>query len=200
LPPNGVISVEAELLVRIAGSDAERGAGTHAQGGGMVPTCPSPGAASRRRRRLLSGLASALPCSRRLYRAREPLSGPSGWSPHSAAPFTEAPGARAPGRASVSARLGLLAARLHALATGRTPSRRYAESQGARRRDFTHGRSANQPRLHQQLAAQGRPRRRPALRATGGAANIVRGPTSSHRFTAQSGPVVLSYGLTVMTS
>jgi hypothetical protein len=34
----------------------------------------------------------------------------------------------------------------------------------------------------------------------GRAANIVRGPTSSRRFTAQSGPVVLSYGLTVMTS
>jgi hypothetical protein len=34
----------------------------------------------------------------------------------------------------------------------------------------------------------------------GGAANPVHGPTSSRRFTAQSGPAVLSYCLTVMTS
>ena len=105
-------------------------------------------------------------------------------------------------------RRGLMAACVHvsSLTAGRTPKWRYAESLGG-----------TSPRLYsrrvvgrmKKLLASGEgppdstPELRPAERqprTTSRAANIVRGPTSARRFAAQSGPLVLSYGLTVMTS
>jgi hypothetical protein len=150
----------------------------------------------------VSDQASALRCPRRLLAGACARPGPSERSPRPAAPFPS------PKPANPEGAPGLLAAASRVLvATGRTPS-------GGMQRPKGHvvanvlpaGGASDEITLSDRLvAASVPPRRLAGLGAdvpahNGWGREHRRGLTSSHRFTAQSGPMVLSYGLTVMSS